>query len=230
LIPEEFGAKGTRLKTIVDILAGSILKRIAHGRPDGVALLAEGLVEHLPPDDIKELAGVERDAHDNIRIAEINFGDILKAEVTRRLAEFGVKETIVAKNIGYELRCCDPIPLDMEYTRDLGYCAARYIIEGGDQALISIQGGHFKPVPFQSIMNPETGRMRIRMVDIESDRYKIARSYMLRLKKGDFDDPTELGKLAAAAHITSDRFRQEFAHVLEGDSPRHSIHMRAPTS
>jgi 6-phosphofructokinase 1 len=226
LIPEEFGARGTRLKTIVDILAGAILKRIAHGRPDGVALLAEGLVEHLPPEDISELAGVERDAHDNIRIAEINFGDILKTEVTKRLAEFGVKETIVAKNIGYELRCCDPIPLDMEYTRDLGYCAARYIIEGGDQSLISIQGGHFKPVPFQSIMNPETGRMRVRMVDVESDRYKIARSYMLRLKKGDFEDPTELGRLAAAAHMSSDRFRQEFAHVLEGETNRPSMHVR----
>jgi 6-phosphofructokinase len=31
--------------------------------------------------------------------------------------------TTAAKNIGYELRCADPIPFDMEYTRDLGYCA-----------------------------------------------------------------------------------------------------------
>ena len=30
-------------------------------------------------------------------------------------------------------------------------------------------------------LDPVTGRMRVRMVDITSDRYKIARSYMLRL-------------------------------------------------
>ena len=87
----------------------------------------------------------------------------------------------------------------MEYTRDLGYCAARYIIDGGTEALISIQDGRFKPIPFASIMDPQTGRMRVRMVDIESDRYRIARTYMLRLKREDFEDPRELAKLAAAA-------------------------------
>jgi len=45
--------------------------------------------------------------------------------VQKRLKEFGLKATIAAKNIGYELRCADPIPMDMEYTRDLGYCAAK---------------------------------------------------------------------------------------------------------
>jgi 6-phosphofructokinase len=30
--------------------------------------------------------------------------------VQKRLREFGLKTTIVAKNIGYELRCADPIP------------------------------------------------------------------------------------------------------------------------
>ena len=45
--------------------------------------------------------------------------------MTARLRALGIKTTIAAKNIGYELRCADPIPFDMEYTRDLGYCAAR---------------------------------------------------------------------------------------------------------
>jgi 6-phosphofructokinase len=48
-------------------------------------------------------------------------------QVTGRLKELGVKTTIVAKNNGYELRCADPIPYDMEYARDLGYCAAKYL-------------------------------------------------------------------------------------------------------
>ncbi len=58
-----------------------------------------------------------------------------------------MKPTLVAKNIGYELRCADPIPIDMEYTRDLGYCAAKYILSGGNAAMISMQGGHFVPDP-----------------------------------------------------------------------------------
>ena len=224
LIPEEFTGEQARLKTIVDTLVGAIVKRLAYGRHDGVAVLAEGLVEILPESDLKELTDVERDAHGHIRIAEINFGDIIKQAVQRRLAELGIKATLVPKNIGYEVRCADPIPFDMEYTRDLGYCAARYIIDGGTEALVSIQDGRFKPIPFREIMDPQTGRMRVRMVDIQSDRYKIARSYMLRLKKEDFDDPHELARLAAVADVSPDEFRRQFRGLVQHEPGPMSLH------
>jgi len=221
LIPEEF--QGARLSTIVDTLAGAILKRLSYGRNDGVAVLAEGLVEILPESDLAELANVERDEHGHIRIAEINFGDIIKHAVEKKLASLGVKTTIVAKNIGYELRCADPIPFDMEYTRDLGYCAARYIIEGGTNALVTLQNGHFRPMPFAQIMDPQTGRMRVRMVDVDSTRYRIAHSYMLRLKKEDFADEAALAKLAAAAKTTPAKFREMFESVVANERPLKSL-------
>jgi 6-phosphofructokinase 1 len=221
LISEEF-TNPVRLQTVVDTLAGGIIKRLSHGRPDGVAVLAEGIVENIVPTDIEGLEGVERDAHGHIRIAEVDFGNIVKAAVQKRLAEMQIKATIVAKNIGYELRCADPIPFDMDYTRDLGYCAARYVIEGGDRALISMQRGHFVPVPFEDIMNKETGRMRVRMVDTTSDRYMIARSYMLRLKQQDLDDKVEVTRLAQAANMTPAAFKERFGYLVEHD--------RRPTS
>src|ERR1700674_4175289 len=126
LIPEEFKPP-LRLKTVVDILVGAIIKRLSYGRRDGVAVIGEGVVLHIAEEDLAALKEVERDAHGHVRIAEVNIGEILKAQVTKRLKEFGIKPTLVAKNIGYELRCADPIPLDMEYTRDLGYCAAKFL-------------------------------------------------------------------------------------------------------
>ena len=113
LIPEEF-PKPLRLKTIVDTLVGAIIKRLSYGRRDGVAMIAEGVVLDVEPNDLASLHEVERDAHGNIRIAEVNIGEILKAQVAARLKELGMKATLVAKNIGYELRCADPIPYDME--------------------------------------------------------------------------------------------------------------------
>src|ERR1700737_3687224 len=198
LIPEEFRPP-LKLKALVDTLAGAIIKRMSHGRRDGVAGGGEGGVLNIREEDLGGLPDVERDAHGHLRIAEVNIGEILKTEVTKRLKGFGIKTTIAAKNTGHELRCADPIPFDMEYTRDLGYCAAKYVIDGGTNALVSIQQGRFKPVPFEHIMNPETGRMRVRMVDIASDRYRIAYAYMLRLGKSAFEDPRELAKLAVAA-------------------------------
>ena len=171
------------------------------GRRDGVAVIAEGLVLGIDPDDLKDLEEVERDAHGNVRIAEVNIGEILKAQVQARLKKFNIKTTIVAKNIGYELRCADPIPFDMEYTRDLGYCATKYLLTGGNAAMVSLQGGHFVPVTFKEMLDPKTGKAKIRLVDIRSTRYAIARRYMIRLRRDDFQDPHELAKFAATANI-----------------------------
>jgi ATP-dependent phosphofructokinase / diphosphate-dependent phosphofructokinase len=219
LIPEEFAGQRVKLKAMVDTLVGAIIKRLSYGRRDGVAVIAEGLVLDLDPDDLDQLEDVERDAHGNVRIAEVNIGEILKAEVMKRLKAFGLKSTIVAKNIGYELRCADPIPLDMEYARDLGYCAAKYLLSGGDAVMISMQGGHFVPIPFRDLLDPETGRAKIRLVDINSTRYAIARRYMIRLRRDDFEDPHELAKFAATAGMSLQQFRAEFAMLIEREPP-----------
>ena len=219
IIPEEFAGRRIRLRTLVDILAGAIIKRRTAGRRDGVAVLAEGLILQIDPADLSALEHAERDAHDNVRLAEINIGEVLKTAVAARLRAFGIKTTIVAKNIGYELRCADPIPADLDYTRDLGFCAARYVHAGGSAAMISIQAGQFVPIPFERLMDPETGRARVRLVDINSSRYRIAYRYMLRLRRDDFDDASELVNLAATAGTSADTFRTEFGFVVEYEPP-----------
>jgi 6-phosphofructokinase 1 len=219
MIPEEFGEGRVRLKAIVDVLVGSILKRLSYGRRDGVAILAEGLVLDIPPEDLAQREDVERDAHGNVRIAEVNIGEILKAQVQARLKQFNIKTTIVAKNIGYELRCADPIPYDMEYTRDLGYCATKYLLTGGNAAMVSLQGGHFVPVPFKEMLDPKTGKAKVRLVDVRSTRYAIARRYMIRLRRDDFEDPHELAKFAATCGITLQEFRDEFEDLILDEPP-----------
>ena len=214
LIPEEFKEKKIPMKKMVDILVGSIIKRISYGRPDGVAIIAEGLVERLDEKDLEQLMDVERDEHDNIRIAEINFGEILKYKVQERLNEFGIKMTIVAKNIGYELRCADPIPFDMEYCRDLGFMAAKFLVDGGSGALISFQDGRFVPMYFKDILDPKTKRMKVRMVDTSSETYYVANRYMIRLRRDDFDDPHELAKYAATANLPLEKFRDQFYYLV----------------
>jgi ATP-dependent phosphofructokinase / diphosphate-dependent phosphofructokinase len=211
LIGEEFG-RPSRLQTIVDTLAGSIIKRLAGGRRDGVAVVAEGVVLAVTPDDLEGLRDAERDPHGHVRIAEVNIGEILKRRVTERLHGLGITITVVDKNVGYELRCADPIPFDLEYTRDLGYCAAQHLMAGGNADMISMQSGRFVPVPFNQLMDSE-GRIRVRLVDVLSTRYAIARQYMIRLDRADFENREQLVKLAAAAGLTPERFRAEFEAV-----------------
>jgi 6-phosphofructokinase 1 len=219
LIGEEFAPGPLRLKTLVDTLATAVIKRLSMGRKDGVAVLAEGLVLDLDPRELDGLEGVERDDHGHVRIAEVDIGDLLKRRVVARLRELGTKATIVSKNIGYELRCADPIPFDMEYTRDLGYCAAKFLLSGGAAAMVSMQGGRFVPIPFEELIDPATGRAKVRLVDVRSDRYAIARRYMIRLRRDDLADPRELEKLAAAAKMSAEQFRREFEPLVATEPP-----------
>jgi 6-phosphofructokinase 1 len=218
LISEEFDTP-IRLKDIVDTLTASIIKRLTSGRRDGVAIIAEGVVLDVSEGDLANLHDVERDAHGHLRIAEVNLGEILKAQVQERLRGLGIKTTIAAKNIGYELRCADPIPFDMEYTRDLGYCAAKYLLAGGNAAMISMQGGHFVPIPFSEMIDGQTGRTKVRMVDIASTRYAIARRYMIRLRRDDLEDPHEVARLATTAHLSEHDFRKQFEHLVAHEPP-----------
>jgi 6-phosphofructokinase 1 len=218
LIPEEFRTP-IRLRTIVDTLVGSIIKRLADGRSDGVAVIAEGVLLSIDPRDLAEVEEAERDAHGNIHISDVNFGEILRAAVLRRLKSLGLSARIAAKNIGYELRCADPIPLDMEYARDLGYCAAKLLLGGGNAAMISMQAGHFIAIPFAKLLDPATGRARVRMVDIHSARYGIARRYMIRIRRDDFEDPQELARVAGAAGVTIGAFREQFEYLVADEPP-----------
>ncbi len=219
LVPEEFADGPVRLATIVDTLAGAAIKRLSHDRRDGVAVIAEGLVLGLSAADLAQLDEVERDAHGHVHIRDVNFGEILKTQVLRRLRQFGIKATIVAKNIGYELRCADPIPYDMDYTRDLGYCAAKYLIAGGNGVMISMQAGQFVPIPFAEMVDPASGRARVRLLDVHSTRYSIARRYMIRLRRDDFEDPHELAKFAATVGMSLEEFRHEFEYLIASEPP-----------
>jgi len=189
LVAEEFGGEALRFQTIVDT------------------------------QDLAQLKDVERDAHGNIRLSEIDIGEMLKRAVADRLRQLGIKTTVVAKNIGYELRCADPIPYDMEYTRDLGYCAAKYLLDGGTAVMVSMQGGHFVPIPFDQLLDPATGRAKIRLVDIHSARYAIARRYMIRLRRDDFDDPSALERFAETAGLSVAEFRRQFEYLIASEPP-----------
>ena len=60
----------------------------------------------------------------------------------------------------------------------------------------------------------------MRLVDIASTRYAIARRYMIRLRRDDFDDPHELARLCAKrANLTAEEFRREFEYLVAFEPP-----------
>ncbi len=218
VIPEEFQADPFDLNMVVDTIVGSIIKRRAAGRDDGVALVAEGIAERLEPGMLERLADSQRDAYGHVHLSDVPIGSVLRDQITRALAEVGVSATVVSKDIGYELRCAKPLPFDVEYTRTLGYGAVKYLLSGGSGALIAISGGRVTPVSLGDLRDPETGRVRTRMVEIDTESYHVARSYMIRLEMHDFEDST-LSSLAAQTKLTPQQFRERFMPVVKATAP-----------
>jgi 6-phosphofructokinase 1 len=211
VIAEEFADGQIGLDRLADILEGAIVKRRVQGRDHGVAILSEGLGERLDP---ATLGNVERDQYGNVRLAELDLGRLLKERVTASLRSRSVDVTIVAKDLGYELRCAPPGAHDIQYSRSLGYWATRFLIDGGSNAMVTIQAGRLVPVPFGLMMDPKTGKIRVRYVDIESEMYQTLDAYMIRLRREDFDAPAALTRLSQAANMPETDFAKRFGPVV----------------
>ncbi|MBI2207107.1 MAG: 6-phosphofructokinase [Candidatus Rokubacteria bacterium] len=210
VIAEEFPETQIPLDRLVDVLEGAIIKRRAQGREHGVAILSEGLAEKLDP---ATLGPVERDAFGNVRLSELELGRVLKDRVTSSLRSRGVDVTIVAKDMGYELRCSPPGAHDIQYCRSLGYWATRFLLEGGSNAMVTIQAGRLVPIPFGLMLDPKTGRIRVRFVDVESEMYQTLSAYMIRLKPEDLDGP-RVAALARAGNMDADAFVRRFSSTV----------------
>jgi ATP-dependent phosphofructokinase / diphosphate-dependent phosphofructokinase len=193
---------------------GAIIKRRAEGYDDGVAVVAEGIAERMDPGTLPNAPGSEADAYGHVHIADIPLGYLLRDRVRTALKQLGIGATVVTKDIGYELRCAKPLPFDAEYTRTLGYGAVRYLLSGGSGALIAIAGGRVTPVDFAALVDPATGRIRVRLVDVSTESYEVARSYMTRLEPQDFEEPA-LSRLATFANLSAEAFKGRFLPTVQ---------------
>lgn len=211
VLPEEF-PEHTTLASVADTIVGSIVKRRAVGREHGVAVVAEGLAERVW-DDVFSRDNLGRDSFGNVRLADVPLGVILRDAVRKRLGEIGLDSTVHAKDIGYELRCAKPVPFDVDYTRTLGFGAVRYLLDGGSGALIALSGGRVVPIRLEDLLDPATGRIRTRQVDLTTEAYRVARDYMVRLEPSDFNDAQTLAQLAAQTKLDPAQFRQAFEYV-----------------
>jgi ATP-dependent phosphofructokinase / diphosphate-dependent phosphofructokinase len=206
IIPEEFPQEHIRLNDVSRILEAAILKRRVMGSEHGVAVIAEGLSEKLEPEELASMPGVEMvyDPYGHIRLGEIPLTTILKRQVQEHFAARHDEHSIVDVTLGYELRCAQAIPFDVDYTRTLGYGAVRFLLsEPADGRLryagfLCLEGGHLNVLPLEDLRDPATGRIRIRVVDVRSEHYHVARKYMIRLEQSDLDDDEMCGKLASA--------------------------------
>ncbi len=203
IIPEEFkNYDKIPIDFLLDILEGSIIKRLALGKNYGVAVIAEGLALKLGLD----LSGYQS-------ISEFPLSDILASKVEERLKLRNINIRIIPQNIGYVLRATEPIAFDISYTITLGYGAVKFLLSNNNIhcAVITLKGDRIEPVDINEFIDDD--RIKVRYVDLNGDIYKSAYSYMIRLKKEDFEDKEWLLKLSECANMSLEDFIRKFKYV-----------------
>jgi 6-phosphofructokinase 1 len=222
LIPEEFSRDNIALDEVARLLEGAILKRRVMGQKHGLAVIAEGIGAKLDPAELAQLPGVavDYDPYGHIRLGEIPLATILRRGVQRRFSARDEQIAIVEATLGYELRSAQPIPYDMDYTRTLGYGAVRFLLSEPREERLKLGGmvcldqGHLHALAFGDLRDPETGRTRVRLVDINSEHYISTRQYMIRLEPRNLTNPEMRARLAEAANMTPGDFGKAFASAV----------------
>ncbi len=171
------------LDALIDRIVDVIVAREKRGKHYGTVVLAEGLAEMLPEDQIKDLP---RDEHGHLSLGRMDLGKLVAMLVGRRYeARTKRKKKVTGLQLGYESRCAPPHAFDVMLGSQLGIGAYRALVEENlDGFLVSVEGQlDLLYVPFSDLVNPTTLKTEVRFIKSGSDYHRLARFLETRTDK-----------------------------------------------
>jgi len=171
------------LDALIDRVVDLMIAREKRGKHYGTVVLAEGLAEMLPEDQIKNLP---RDEHGHLSLGRIDLGKLVAALATDRYTKrTGGKKKVTGLQLGYESRCAPPHAFDVMLGSQLGIGAYRALVEENlDGFLVSVVGQlDLAYVPFKDLVNQQTLKTEVRFIKPGSDYHRLARFLETRTDK-----------------------------------------------
>ena len=169
IIPEMFNKTKITLDKIVKLTLSSIIARKAMGIGYGVVIIAEGVFHDLDPEEMKAAGvNVTYDEHGHPELGKVSkavlFNDILVKEFDR----LGLKVKTRPTEIGYDIRCQDPIAYDLGYCTELAMGVYDLFSQGETGCMVYVDpAGKSLPLYLKDLQNEE-GKIPPRRVDINS--------------------------------------------------------------
>ena len=170
IIPEMFNKTEICLEKVVKLSISAILKRKAMGINYGTIVAAEGLFHEFKAEEM-EAAGVKfsYDDHGHPELGKVSkavlFNDLLEAEYKK----IGIKVKSRPVEIGYDVRCQDPVAYDLTYCTELAMGVYQLFSEGKTGCMVYVDAyGNVSPLYLADLQDPKTGKIPPRVVDINS--------------------------------------------------------------
>lgn len=171
------------LDALIDRVVDLMIAREKRGKHYGTVVLAEGLAEMLPEEQIKNLP---RDEHGHLSLGRIDLGKLVAQLATERYTQrTGGKKKVTGLQLGYESRCAPPHAFDVMLGSQLGIGAYRALVEENlDGFLVSVMGQlDLAYVPFKDLVNQQTLKTEVRFIRPGSDYHRLARFLETRTDK-----------------------------------------------
>ena len=196
IIPEMFNKTEICLDKVVKLSISAILKRKVMGINYGTIVAAEGLFHEFKAEEM-EAAGVKfsYDDHGHPELGKVSkavlFNDLLEAEYKK----IGIKVKSRPVEIGYDVRCQDPVAYDVTYCTELAMGVYQLFSEGKTGCMVYVDSfGNVSPLYLADLQDPTTGKIPPRVVDINSgtaqNYYKYIAHYVT---EADYDAVRALG-------------------------------------
>jgi 6-phosphofructokinase 1 len=174
IIPEMFNKTKITFDKITRLIISSMIKRRIIGIPYGVAVVSEG-VFHFMSDEEIEGTGINftYDDHGHPELGNVSKSHIFNMLVQRKLKKLGIDVKSRPNELGYELRCCRPIAFDLAYATLLGTGIMKLFQEGVSGCMVTADpAGNVSPL-FLKDVEDENGKVRPRLVNINSERVQL---------------------------------------------------------
>ena len=170
IIPEMFNKSEICLDKVVKLSISAILKRKVMGINYGTIVAAEGLFHEFKAEEM-EAAGVRfsYDDHGHPELGKVSkavlFNDLLEAEFKK----IGLKVKSRPVEIGYDVRCQDPVAYDLTYCTELAMGVYQLYSEGKTGCMVYVDSyGNVSPLYLADLQDPTTGKIPPRVVDINA--------------------------------------------------------------
>ncbi|MDR2126958.1 MAG: 6-phosphofructokinase [Prevotellaceae bacterium] len=183
IIPEMFGEKNqVTLDKIVNLIISSIVKRKIMGIPYGVAIVSEGVFHNLPDEELKN-SGVTftYDEHGHPELGTVSKAHIFNVLVQNRLKQLNLNVKTRPVELGYELRCIAPKAFDLFYCNLLGMGVKLLYDQGYTSCMVTgNQRGDIEGVFLKDMIDPETGKIATRLVNMKGNKCQMIYRYGLQ--------------------------------------------------
>lgn len=188
IIPEMFNKTKITFDKLIKMIVSSIVKCKIKGIEYGVALVSEGVFHFMDEEEIVNSdINFTYDDHGHPELGNVSKSHIFNYLLQVKLKEIGLKVKTRPVELGYELRCCNPIAFDLTLCSLLGIGVKKLFDQGISDCIVSANSnGDIAPL-FLKDFEDESGKIPPRLVDINSDMAQLFIKELFYIQEKDYE-------------------------------------------